>query len=46
MGLALEQKLKEDGVEVHLSYPGHKDTTYGSMTDFLIAQLKGNASGR
>ena len=46
MGLALEQKLKESGVEAHLSYPGHKDANYASMTDFLIAKLKGTGPGR
>ena len=46
MGLALEQKLMESGVEAHLSYPGHKDAGYASMTDFLIAKLKVTGAGR
>ena len=43
MGLTLEEKLKESGDEAHLSYPGHKDPDYASITDFLIAKLKGSS---
>lgn len=46
MGLALERKLKESGVEAHLSYPGHKDTAYAGMTEFLIAKLKPHEPNR
>ncbi len=38
-GVALAEKLKDNGVEVELSYPGHEDAKYGSMTKFLIAKL-------
>jgi acetyl esterase/lipase len=38
--LELIEKLEKAGVEAHLSYPGHKDETYGSIADFLIAKLK------
>ena len=41
LGLLLEEKLKAEGDEVHLAYPGHKDPEYASITDFLIAKLKG-----
>jgi acetyl esterase/lipase len=41
MGLKLQEKLAESGDESHLSYPGHKDPEYDSITDFLIAKLKG-----
>ncbi|MDR3636984.1 MAG: alpha/beta hydrolase [Isosphaeraceae bacterium] len=40
MGLALEEKLREHGVECHLAYPGHKDPEYASINDFLVAKLK------
>ena len=40
LGLKLQEKLQEDGVEVHLSYPGHKDPDYADSTAFLIAKLK------
>jgi acetyl esterase/lipase len=40
LGLLLEEKLKAEGDEVHLVYPGHKDGEYASRTDFLIAKLK------
>jgi acetyl esterase/lipase len=40
MGLTLQEKLRESGDEVHLSYPGHKDPEYASITDFFIAKLK------
>jgi acetyl esterase/lipase len=38
--LELIEKLEKAGVEARLSYPGHKDETYGSINDFLIAKLK------
>ena len=41
LGLLLEEKLKAEGDEVHLVYPGHKDPEYASTTAFLIAKLKG-----
>jgi acetyl esterase/lipase len=41
LGLLLEEKLKAEGDEVHLIYPGHKDPEYASIADFLIAKLKG-----
>jgi hypothetical protein len=41
MGLTLQEKLRESGDEAHLSYPGQQDPEYGSITDFLIAKLKG-----
>ena len=40
LGLLLEEKLKAEGDEVHLAYPGHKDPTYAGISDFLIAKLK------
>jgi acetyl esterase/lipase len=39
-GVALQEKLREAGVEAVLSYPGHEDTKYGSIQAFLIAKLK------
>ena len=41
LGLLLEEKLKAEGDEVHLVYPGHKDPEYANTTAFLIAKLKG-----
>jgi acetyl esterase/lipase len=40
LGLKLQEKLKENGVEARLSYPGHKDADYADSTAFLIAKLK------
>jgi acetyl esterase/lipase len=40
LGLLLEEKLKAEGVESHLIYPGRKDPEYAGITDFLIAKLK------
>jgi len=40
MGLKLQEKLRENGVECHLAYPGHKDAEYASINDFLVAKLK------
>lgn len=42
LGLLLEEKLKAEGDEVHLVYPGHKDPEYADMTDFLMIKLKSN----
>jgi acetyl esterase/lipase len=39
-GVKLAEKLKTVGVEVVLSYPGHTDERYQSVSDFLIAKLK------
>lgn len=38
-GVKLAEKLKATGVEVVLTYPGKKDTKYGSPTKFLIDKL-------
>ena len=38
-GVKLAEKLKANGVEVVLSYPGKTDTKYGSPTKFLIEKL-------
>ena len=40
-GMQLQKKLEEVGVEAVLSYPGHKDEKYGSVSQFLITKLKG-----
>jgi hypothetical protein len=40
LGLLLEEKLKAEGDEVHLAYPGHKDPEYDGINDFLISKLK------
>ncbi len=40
LGLLLEEKVKEVGVESHLNYPGHADPDYANGTSFLIAKLK------
>jgi acetyl esterase/lipase len=39
-GVKLLEKLKSAGVEGVLSYPGHEDQKYGSITKFLIAKLQ------
>jgi acetyl esterase/lipase len=39
-GIKLEEKMKGASVEVVLSYPGHEDKNYGSVTEFLITKLK------
>jgi len=39
-GVKLAEKLQSAGVEAVLSYPGHEDQKYGSITKFLIAKLK------
>ncbi len=38
-GLQLANRLEDVGVEAVLSYPGHKDTKYGSIEAFLIEKL-------
>jgi acetyl esterase/lipase len=40
-GVKLAEKLKSAGVEAVVAYPGHEEQTYGSVTKFLIAKLKG-----
>jgi acetyl esterase/lipase len=40
LGLLLEEKLKAEGDEVHLVYPGRKDPDYADPIEFLIAKLK------
>jgi acetyl esterase/lipase len=42
LGLLLQEKLKAEGDEVHLIYPGHKDPEFAGISDFLIAKLKGS----
>lgn len=39
-GVKLIEKLEASGIEGVLSYPGHKDEKYGSISGFLIAKLK------
>jgi acetyl esterase/lipase len=39
-GVKLAEKLEAAGVEAIVSYPGHKDEKYGSITTFLIEKLK------
>jgi acetyl esterase/lipase len=38
-GVKLVEKLKATGIEGVLSYPGHQDEKYGSITNFLISKL-------
>ena len=38
-GVKLAERLKSAGVEVVLTYPGSKDSKYGSPTKFLIDKL-------
>jgi acetyl esterase/lipase len=40
LGLKLEEKLKANGVEVILVYPGHTHPRYRTSADFLIDRLK------
>jgi hypothetical protein len=42
LGLLLEEKLKAEGDEVHLVYPGRGDPEYANNTEFLIAKLRGS----
>lgn len=39
-GVKLAEKLQSAGIEVVVSYPGHEDQKYGTITNFLIAKLK------
>jgi hypothetical protein len=39
-GVQLARVLKDAGVEVVVSYPGHEDKEYGSIEAFLIDKLK------
>jgi acetyl esterase/lipase len=39
-GVQLAKVLEADGIEVIVSYPGHKDEKYGSIEKFLIEKLK------
>ena len=38
-GVQLAKVLEDAGVEVIVSYPGHKDEKYGSIEKFLIEKL-------
>jgi acetyl esterase/lipase len=38
-GVKLVEKLKATGLEGVLSYPGHEDQKYGSISNFLITKL-------
>ncbi len=38
-GVQLAKKMEEAGLECVVSYPGHKDEKYGSITKFLITKL-------
>ncbi len=38
-GVKIAEKLNSAGVEVVVSYPGHQDAKYGSITKFLIEKL-------
>lgn len=40
-GVKLAEKLKQAGLEVVLSYPGHVDEKFGSPSNFLIEKLGG-----
>ncbi len=40
LGLMLQEKLKENGDEALLAYPGHKDPNYSDSNEFLIEKLK------
>lgn len=39
-GIKLAERMEPLGIEVIVSYPGHLDETYGSITKFLITKLK------
>lgn len=39
-GIKLAEKMKQHNLEVIVSYPGHQDEKYGSITKFFIAKLK------
>jgi acetyl esterase/lipase len=38
-GIKFAEAAKESGIEVVVSYPGHKDEKYGSISTFLIEKL-------
>lgn len=40
-GVQLAERMKAQGLECIVSYPGHQDEKYGSITKFLITKLKG-----
>jgi acetyl esterase/lipase len=40
-GVQLAERMKAQGLECVVSYPGHKDEKYGSIAKFLIAKLNG-----
>jgi hypothetical protein len=39
-GIKLVEKLEAAGVEGVVSYPGHQDAKYGSITKFFLAKLQ------
>ena len=39
LGIKLAEKLKSEGMDVILVYPGHPHTTYKNSTDYLIDRL-------
>lgn len=39
-GIKLEEKMKDAGVEVVLSFPARKDTKYGGVREFLVEKLQ------
>lgn len=41
LGLKLQEKMKELGLECVVVYPGHEDEKYGGMSNFLVQKLKG-----
>ncbi|QDU96016.1 alpha/beta hydrolase [Lignipirellula cremea] len=41
LGLKLQEKMKELGLECVVDYPDHQDKKYGHMANFLIQKLKG-----
>jgi hypothetical protein len=40
-GVQLAERMKAQGLECIVSYPGHQDEKYGSITKFLMTKLKG-----
>jgi hypothetical protein len=40
LGLKLEEKLKQVGVDVVLVYPGRPSATYKNSADYLIDRLR------
>ena len=43
-GVKLQEKCRSVGVECHLAYPGAADLKYHSVSEFLIAKLKGKGT--